>query len=316
MKVHKYPRGLSLFLFLGLGILLSGKAIAVPSGISGFSGATGATCTLCHSAGAAVPVVTLIADSGSTTVTPGSTTSYTLTMTGGPAVNAGLDVAASAGTLIDTNPSGTRILNGELTMSAPHPVSGGTISWIFDWQAPAAEGTYTFYAAVLSGNGTGGTSGDGTGTTSLEITVSATVNQPPVAVISGPTTGTEGVAVTFDGSGSSDPDGSIASYDWDLGDGSSGSGDSVTHTYAVGTYTVMLVVMDDMGEEDSETLTITINEPGTPATGGGGGGCTFNNRNPFDPLLPLMLLLGSLYLSRERREKTGTETDRSTRSHA
>jgi len=243
--------------FFGMWLLIPAQAMAVPSGISGYSGASGATCTACHPAGAPVPTVTLSADSGSTTVSPGSVTSYTLTMTGGPAVNSGLDVAASAGTIIDTNPSGTHILNGELTMSSPIPVSGGTISWTFDWQAPTAPGTYTIYAAVLSGNGSG-TGGDGTGTTSLQITVVAPTNQPPTAMISGPTTGIEGVAVTFDGSGSSDPDGTIVSYDWDLGDGSAATGVSATHAYAEGTYTVTLTVTDDSGNTDSATLTIDI----------------------------------------------------------
>ena len=44
-------------------------------------------------------------------------------------------------------------------------------------------------------------------------------NQPPVSDPNGPYTGTVGVPVAFDGSGSSDPDGSVVSYDWDFGDG-------------------------------------------------------------------------------------------------
>ncbi|WP_455211666.1 PKD domain-containing protein [Kaarinaea lacus] len=262
--VSSNRRTVVILAFFGIWLLIPGQAIAVPSGISGYSGASGSTCTACHPAGAAVPTVTLSADSGSTTVDPGSTTSYTLTMTGGPASNAGLDVAASAGTIIDTNANGTRILNGELTMSSPNPVSNGTISWTFDWQAPLAAGTYTIYAAALSGNGTGGTGGDGTGTTSLQITVAAPTNQPPTAMISGPTTGIEGGAVTFDGSGSSDSDGSIVSYDWDLGDGSSATGVSVTHTYGGGTYTVVLTVTDDSGNTDSASLTIEVAVPNVP----------------------------------------------------
>ena len=41
----------------------------------------------------------------------------------------------------------------------------------------------------------------------------------------------------FDGSGSSDPDGSIVSFSWDFGDGNNGSGVSPSHTYGTaGTY--------------------------------------------------------------------------------
>ncbi len=258
-----------LFLALiGMWLLIPVEAMAYPNGISGRSGESGSTCTGCHSAGAAVPTVTLRADSNSTTVTPGSTTSYTLTMTGGPASVAGLDVAASAGTIVDTNASGTRILNGELTMSSPLPISNNMISWTFDWVAPSASGVYTIYAAVLSGNGNGGTSGDGTATTSLQITVSApNVNQPPTAVISGPTTGIVDVAVTFNGSGSSDQDGSIVSYDWDLGDGSNATGVSITHTYATGgSYDVTLTVTDNSGNTDTATQTIEIAVPNVAPT--------------------------------------------------
>ena len=41
------------------------------------------------------------------------------------------------------------------------------------------------------------------------------------------------VALNFDGSGSSDPDGTIVAYDWDFGDGTTGTGATPTHTYAL-----------------------------------------------------------------------------------
>jgi len=43
----------------------------------------------------------------------------------------------------------------------------------------------------------------------------------PVADAGGAYSGTEGVAISFDGSGSSDPDGTIVSWLWDFGDGES-----------------------------------------------------------------------------------------------
>ena len=93
-------------------------------------------------------------------------------------------------------------------------------------------------------------------------------NQPPNAVASAsPTSGTVPLSVNFTGSGSSDPDGTIASYAWDL-DGDGAYDDSTAQnpafTYAAaGTYTVRLQVTDNLGAQDvSDPVTITAQSPG------------------------------------------------------
>jgi subtilisin family serine protease len=71
------------------------------------------------------------------------------------------------------------------------------------------------------------------------------LNQPPVANAGGPYAGDEGAAVTFDGTGSSDPDGDDLSYAWSFGDGATGTGPTPSHTYLDdGEYTVTLTVSD------------------------------------------------------------------------
>ncbi|MDH3458376.1 MAG: PKD domain-containing protein, partial [Gemmatimonadota bacterium] len=66
---------------------------------------------------------------------------------------------------------------------------------------------------------------------------------------------------TFDGSGSTDPDGTIVSYEWDFGDGATGTGVSPSHTYAAaGTYDVTLTVTDNDGATDTQATTATIAE--------------------------------------------------------
>ncbi|UCF10061.1 MAG: redoxin domain-containing protein [Candidatus Bipolaricaulota bacterium] len=70
------------------------------------------------------------------------------------------------------------------------------------------------------------------------------------------------LAVTFDGSSSTDPEGSIVRYLWSFGDGTSGSGERVTHTYAdAGSYIVELVVYDDRGVSDSLAALVDLSEP-------------------------------------------------------
>jgi len=86
-----------------------------------------------------------------------------------------------------------------------------------------------------------------------------TNTKPPVANIAGPATATEGGAITLSGSGSSDPDGSIASYAWTFGDGSSITGPEATHTYVQdGVYTVSLIVTDNDGLTANTSVTITV----------------------------------------------------------
>lgn len=108
---------------------------------------------------------------------------------------------------------------------------------------------------------------DSTGLTaesSITVTTdNGNVNTPPTAVIvddgAGNIAGIAGVPITFDGTPSSDAEGSIVSYDWDFGNGDTGTGSLVDYTYTVaGTYPVTLTVTDDGGLTGTTTATATI----------------------------------------------------------
>jgi hypothetical protein len=79
-----------------------------------------------------------------------------------------------------------------------------------------------------------------------------TGNQPPLAFFSAnPASGEEPLTVLLDASGSVDPDGAIAGYDWNFGDGFSGVGKAVTHVFSAGERRVTLTVRDGEGAEDT-----------------------------------------------------------------
>ena len=103
----------------------------------------------------------------------------------------------------------------------------------------------------------------------LALASCALFNKFPVAGITiGPsTTGPVPFAVTLSGAPSSDPDGEIKTYSWDFGDGAAGTGKSVAHTYtAVGTYTIILTVVDnwDAADQAAKTVYVTAAEPAGP----------------------------------------------------
>lgn len=95
---------------------------------------------------------------------------------------------------------------------------------------------------------------------SSDMTMNITVGVPPIAKISAsPTSGGKPLTVHFDGSASTDPDGSIVSYHWNYGDGHSGNGPMVSHTYnSNATRTATLTVKDNEGLEDKASVEIKI----------------------------------------------------------
>ena len=287
---------LTLFMSVAFTIYQAGTASARPNGINGYSGnpATngGAICSNCHFGGIA-PTVSL---SGPNTVDAGSTHTYTLTITGGQEIAGGLDVSVINGLLNAIDP-GTQILSGEITHTEPRPAANNAVSWTFEWTAPAVAGTVTMYGAGNSINGNGGTSGDAPNKDSLTIIVNvpAPLNQPPVADAGGPYAGIAGDPVQFDGSGSSDVDGTIVSYDWDFGDGSTGTGVAPTYAYAVeGSYVVTLTVTDNGSLTHSNqtaadiTAPAPVNQPpvadaGGPYSAAEGEPVQFNGSGSTDP---------------------------------
>jgi len=124
--------------------------------------------------------------------------------------------------------------------------------WIFDGEN--IQGTWTLYVYD-------GYAGDGGTFNSWRINVTyASVNQIPTAAASSDINqGYPDLTVNFNGSGSNDSDGSISSYSWDFGDGSTSDQANPQHTYTTaGKFDAVLTVTDNGGAADSDNITITV----------------------------------------------------------
>ena len=99
------------------------------------------------------------------------------------------------------------------------------------------------------------------GSTSLK-TVTVSVTAAPIAAITTTPltlTGDIPLTVSFDATAST---GDIASYAWDFGDNSTGSGSQVSHTYTTaGTFTALLTVTSSNGSTSQKNITITATTP-------------------------------------------------------
>lgn len=99
------------------------------------------------------------------------------------------------------------------------------------------------------------------------LVIQPTANLSPTAVATAnPTSVAIDQAVSFDGSASSDPDGSIAGFSWDFGDGGRATTASASHAYAsAGTFVARLTVTDNNSSTGTTTVVIAVADTTPPA---------------------------------------------------
>jgi hypothetical protein len=155
---------------------------------------------------------------------------------------------------------GGSLRNGErldISVVVSDDWSGGTVDYGLDIRETGVE-RRKFYTTCPSGDNPSGAlpgaksvSGGG-----------SDGDSPPVAQISAPTSATVGELVSFDGSGSSDPDGDIDTYEWTIdGTDVTLTGPQAGNTFgSTGTYTVRLTVTDTNGNQDTASQTLDVTD--------------------------------------------------------
>ncbi len=168
--------------------------------------------------------------------------------------------------------SGTEGDTITLDGSASTDTDGSIVAYAWDLdndgQYDDATGATATFDAATAGSFTVGlrvTDNDGaTGSDTTTVTVSQPGNAAPTADAGGPYSGTQGDAITLSGVASSDTDGTIAAYAWDLdNDGQYDDATGVTASFAAataGTFTVGLQVTDNAGATDTDTASVAVSE--------------------------------------------------------
>ena len=195
------------------------------------------------------PVVTLTSPAGGTSIET-ATPAFSGAAGTAPGDSTTVTVKVYSGSAATGTPVQTRIAT----------VSAG--SWSVSASPALAPGSYTAQAQQSDAAGNVGTSAQ-------PPTFTVLAEQPPVASFTfAPPQPLVGQAIFFDGSPSSDPDGAIAAWSWDFGDGSPlGAVSQPMHAYAAaGGYPVSLTVTDDDGNVGSVAETVTVIAPvGSPS---------------------------------------------------
>ncbi|MDO9379447.1 MAG: PKD domain-containing protein [Nocardioidaceae bacterium] len=166
---------------------------------------------------------------------------------------------AGAGTVIATVGTGGQALRDISTTDpeAPYFAAAQGLNADPTWGNLLVSAT----DSVLSASFDRAAGGTFTDAFTLDRDATPPANQGPSASF---TSSCDALTCAVDGRGSSDPDGTVASYAWSWGDGASSTGPTPSHAYAApGTYTVSLTVTDD----DGATATTTRQVAATAANG-------------------------------------------------
>lgn len=163
-----------------------------------------------------------------------------------------------------------------------------TYSWDFG-NGDVATGIMTTYEFTAVGAfDVKLTVSDGELENSITKRIVVTDGNPIAKILANIISGIAPLEVSFDASGSVDPSNNVLTYTWDFGDGTTGIGESIVHTFnAVGSYTVTLQVDNNQGGVATDSIIIQVQEV-LPVSDvvieykdGGNGSSSDNMVNPY-----------------------------------
>lgn len=156
---------------------VSFSAQANSNGITGRSGKQSLTCMTagCHATNPS-PTAPTVALEGPTTLAAGATGTYSIIITGGPAVKAGMNVAVSDNGGALAAGADTKLVGVELTHTAAKAFDNNVAKFDFTLVAPATAGTVTLFGSGNSTNGNNANVGDNAvaATRTIQITGGST----------------------------------------------------------------------------------------------------------------------------------------------
>ncbi|OGV57129.1 MAG: hypothetical protein A2X45_21005 [Lentisphaerae bacterium GWF2_50_93] len=216
---------------------------------------TGATTTHSYAAAGTYTVSLTVTDNRGGTNTATTTATIAQAANVLPVARAGGPYTGTAGQAVSLSGATSTDSDGTIASYAWNFGDSTTGTGATTTHSYAAAGTYTVSLTVTDNRG-------GTNTATTTATIAQAANVLPVARPGGPYTGTSGQAVSLSGATSTDSDGTIASYAWNFGDSTTGTGATTTHSYAAaGTYTVSLTVTDNRGGTNTAATTASISVP-------------------------------------------------------
>lgn len=169
--------------------------------------------------------------------------------TGGLYIGLTQTAISFVGAAIDPGPKDQTLLTYVWEFGDGSQANGPVVSHVY-----TVPGSYTAQLTV--------TDKDGALSRKTTTVTVAAPNQPPQAVISGPSGALVGQTVTLSGAGSDDPDGKIVGYLWDFGGGLTATTVEATQVFTVaGNYSITLTVTDDGGLTGMAQYTLAVTDP-------------------------------------------------------